>query len=127
MQQFEQNLTWFPSTTLPYTGSVANTTLIFASSRTDYGALVERVTAYASVAATNNGSNYWSMDIRYAGTAAYTFNTSAGAAGADLTFENAPATVVASPIYISQLRMTAKTGSPGALTVGGTIWYRLIG
>jgi hypothetical protein len=122
--EYEQNLTPYARQLQPYAGGA--TTLLFAPSRTDLDALVTRVKVYLDVATTNNGANYWSFAVKYAGTSVFVFDTSGDAPGAVLTKETATTTAVTLPNIISTLDVTGKTGAPGSVVINGTIWYRLI-
>ncbi len=123
--EFEANLNWFGLTALPYAGSGG--TLILAPTRADHQLYITRAALYAFTNGTNNGTNYWTFDLKdSAGNVFWSPNTSAVAAG-QYTVSAAIAALAASP-NVAYLNMTAtKTGAPtsvGALHC--TVHYRLV-
>jgi hypothetical protein len=125
MHEYECNLNWFGLNALPYAGTGA--TLVLAPVRADYQLRVSRAALYAFTNGTNNGSNYWTFDLKdSAGNIFWSPNTSAVAAGQYTT--GAAINANAASPNIAYFNMTAtKTGAPtsvGALHC--TVYYRLV-
>ena len=125
VHEYAAALNWFGLTALPYAGSGA--TLVLVPTRADYQLYVTRAALYAFTNGTNNGSNYWTFDLKdSADNVFWSPNTSAVAAG-QYTTTAAIAAAAASP-SIAYFNMTAtKTGAPtsvGALHC--TAYYRII-
>lgn len=99
--------------------------------RADYAIQVHRVVIHYRVATTNNGSNYWTIALQGLDAAETTSTTihsisTASATAGTKTKADAPPTI-ASPTYREAVRLFAqKTGSPGALEISATVYYKLI-
>lgn len=93
-----------------------------------YDLVVQRTTLLTNVQTTNNGSNFWSMEIATsAGLVLHSATTSADAAGTWVRRNVAtPLIVSASSVPYILVSATAKTGSPGNIFLYGALWYRLI-
>lgn len=98
--------------------------------RTDYAPWITRVAIITRVDTTNNGSNFWTLNIqgvntaRSASTAIVTALTSVDTVATNTSHETAPALT---PANRSFFRLDPRTtGAPGVLTAAVTIYYRLI-
>lgn len=120
-------------TTAPVTYALAGNSITVQSPyRSDYSLYITRVASVTLVAATNNGTNFWTYSLRGLladGTIAltiHTFSTAADAAGAQSAHDSAPNTnaVVGSRSYFDIV--VTKTLAPGALTYWSTVYYRLV-
>lgn len=105
-----------------------------AELRTDYAPYITRCVVSYNVAATNNGSNYWTIDIRginaayTVATTIHTTNTSAATAGTWNQNDAAPSTS-ATPSNRSRLDilLTKTAGTPGNISCpSAMVYYRLI-
>lgn len=97
---------------------------------TTYGLYITRATVITNVAATNNGTNYWSIQVQGLNTAnsvadvVFSFNTSADSAGTYVVHEGISTAV---PTNKTWFRTNAsKTLTPGNLTYAAALNYRLI-
>jgi len=122
----------YPYAVLPFqTFSVTNT-FTDVIIRTDYAPYITRVVTGTNPAATNDGSNFWTVTIaginsaRVSSTTIDTFDTHLDTAGAEALRDNAPSSS-ATPTNRTYLRcIGAKTGAPGNMTISHTIYTRLI-
>lgn len=100
--------------------------------RADYAFYVTYISLTTSVAATNNGSNYWSVFVQGANTAFTTtttirqVDTSADTAGVNTDHSGAASTPAPSNNGYFRFVATVGAGAPGALTAACTVYYRLI-
>lgn len=102
----------------------------FGSTRSDYAVVFDRI-EISSYAATNDASNYWSVEIRsYDATLAnytviYSFDTSAD--GTSVTNHSGAATTP-TPTYYGQLRTNSAygAGTPATLVLYPAVYYRLV-
>lgn len=92
----------------------------------DYNSLyVTRAHARLLVNTTNNGSNYWSVELRQEGSSIWSFNTSADAAAtALLKTQNINAAY--SPATHFSWRLASKTGAPGSIYIVGSFRFRFV-
>lgn len=98
--------------------------------RTDFAPWITRVAIITRVDTTNNGTNFWTLNIqgvntaRSASTAIVTALTSVDTVATNTSHETAPAMT---PTNRSFFRLDPRTtGAPGVLTAAITIYYRLI-
>lgn len=123
------------TTNLSQTTTSANASYLISPIRTDYAIYVTVCAVGALVAATNNATNYWTIDLRginstySAATTIHSAPTNAAAAGAWVLSNSAP-NVAAQPANHAGLDVSvAKAGSgaaPGALAFAAQITYRLV-
>lgn len=99
--------------------------------RGEFNPYVTRVLMHLRVAATNDGSNFWTVAVQGLNTAAssstsiYSTTTAADAAATIVRRDTAPST--ADPTHRDWFRVTlTKTGSPGAVECATTLTYKLI-
>jgi hypothetical protein len=102
--------------------------------RTDYRPWIERVSLLYNISTTNDGSNYWTIATRTTNaaitttTSIHVVNTSAATAGAwtssDLAANTANDGGTTNKYWLDFA--VTKTGSPGQITLYGTVFYRLI-
>lgn len=101
--------------------------------RTDYELWVTKVAQWYLVATTNNGSNYWTITLRSVnssyggGSAVHTFNTSARTANVWYIEDGAPS-ATQNPTENSgfDINLVKTAGAPGNLSIGMTVFFRLI-
>jgi hypothetical protein len=97
---------------------------------TTYGVYVTRATVVTNAAATNNGTNFWSIQVQGLNTAnsaadvLFTFNTSADAAATYIVHEGINTTVPTNKTWVRT--NASKTLAPGNLTYAASFNYRLI-
>lgn len=114
-----------------------NPSITVSGQRTGRGAVRQDLHLYLSrwdcntfVVGTNNGSNYWTVDLSWinaanAATSLASFNTSADTVANNVV--HAPALGVVLPSTAKVLAVTGtKTGTPGALYAFGPLAYRLV-
>lgn len=102
--------------------------------RGDYSPYITRVAVVTSAAATNNGTNFWTISIqgvnlaKSAATDIYVFNTSGHTAGVLTQTDVGGGTLSNQVLANRQYWRTAcgTTGAPGNLTIHSSIFYRLI-
>lgn len=99
--------------------------------RTDYAPYITRVALTSFVATTNNGSNYWNLNIEgsslaFANSAILTVTTAADAANTYVDKEQAPTSAEPANRRFLRLRYI-KSGTPGNLSFSCTLYARLIG
>jgi hypothetical protein len=122
---FEMSADFTPNPLAAAPTTAAPNDLLLAPMRQDYNILITRMAAVAFVSTTNNGSNYYELQLRTSsGLAITTWNTSAGAANTFLTQTAAVGGAYAVPYFI--YRTNAKTGAPGSVFISGTFWHRMI-
>lgn len=125
VHEVEINLTPYAANPPPYTA--APQTILLAPSRSDRTYYITRARVYLLISPTNDGTKYWSFELRNnAGTAIWSFNTSASAAGEIIPENAAVNTAIAVTNYL-YLYISAKTGAPSNITAAHcTMWARLV-
>jgi hypothetical protein len=120
------------SVNIPRQILAANDGIILAPLRQDFAPYIIRVTTEYSAAATNNGTNFWTITYRginaaYAAASnIHSFTTAALTAGTYASDDGAPS-VTATPTNRAFIELQClKTLAPGNLTIAGTVQYRLI-
>lgn len=111
---------------LPDASYVNNQSVAFNASRSDYGIYFTRAHAWMFVATTNNGSNYWELQLTNTGTSCGTFSTAADAANTNLYKSATTPVVLATGRQYWQIRTSNNVGTPGNLSFSFTVFYRLI-
>lgn len=105
--------------------SAAGTTVYAWAPRLDYSLYITQARALTQVAATNNGSNYWTISLYRDNTAIWTFNTSADTA-ATLYNKTSAINAVHTPTTWMRYRIDSETGTAGNINMSGTLYYRLV-
>lgn len=118
--------------TLGVTSVTANGASPFSPIRQDYAPYVNHYTIEYIVQTTNNGTNFWTIDLRgvsadYSATSTiHTFNTSAATVNVYTSLDVLPTTTV-TPTNRAFLDINVtKTLTPGTLTFWVTAYYHLI-
>lgn len=127
--EYAEPLTMVSGTIIPKTDAsyVLNQSLLFNASRSDYGIYATRVQFWTYITTTNNGSNYWVMEVTNTGTVLATFSTVADSANTNLYKSADPATALATGRQYWQLRTSNNVGTPGDISfLACTVSYRLI-
>lgn len=126
--ELSENLQLAAGITNPKTDAsyVLNQSIAFNPSRNDYGIYFTQAYAWLLVATTNNGTNYWEVQITNTGTVCATFSTVADAANTNLYKEETTALAVGTGTQYWQLRTSNNVGAPGNLSFSATVFYRLI-
>ena len=89
-----------------------------------YACTIRRFNILAYVATTNNGSNYWSIEVCKAnGTVLFTVNTNASAANTVVNLSAAGRSDALTTSDVGLFVRANKVGSPGALTLYGPALY----
>jgi hypothetical protein len=104
--------------------TVTTGTVLIQPIRTDFSLDVTRIKLYCDVATTNNGTNYWTINIGTDTTAIWAPTTAADAAGAGINKETAPSTIYTGNFF--KVGVTKTAGAPGGITLNVSIWYRLV-
>jgi hypothetical protein len=108
---------------VPTTTAPNNVGIIALPSVLDF--YIERVIFQTFVETTNNGSNYYTVQVRLSdGTSITTRTTAADTVNTWTTGRTAPATVV-TPGHL-EVRVSAKTGAPGNLYLGAQVVGRIV-
>jgi hypothetical protein len=122
-----------PMVLLPNRTTVAANTIWDTRVRTDMALYVEYYAISTNVAATNNGTNFWTITCQgvnlglTAATTVYQPNTSADTAATETDHSGAVAAGSVAPANNAFLRVSAnKTLTPGNLTLAVTAYTRLI-
>ena len=105
--------------------SAAGTTVYAWAPRLDYSLYITQARALTQVAATNNGSNYWTISLYRDNTAIWTFNTSADTA-ATLYNKTSAINAVHTPTTWMRYRIDSDTGPAGNINMSVTLYYRLV-
>lgn len=117
---------------LGFASASANGAMLYLAQRTDYAPYVTRVALNTNTAATNNGTNFWTVQIRgvnatYGGASIiHSRTTAADTAGAWVATSGIPATTLTPADYYFFDVVVTKTLAPGAITLTAALWYRLI-
>lgn len=128
VHEYEAGLEVVTTTSSPVSAS-------YVANRTDYAPYVTRTTMATNVAATNDGSNYWTVNIRgingafSAGTTVIGRNTSADTAAVWAYVETSGGSLTSqTPANYAywEIQATKTAGTPGALTVTVLVVFRLI-
>jgi len=122
-----------PMTLLPNRTSVSADTIWDTRVRVDYALYVAAYAISTNVAATNNGTNFWTITCQgvnlalSAATTTFNPNTSADTAGVETDHSGSVAAGNVAPTNKHFLRVSAnKTLTPGALTIAVTAYVRWI-
>lgn len=122
-----------PIVLVPNRSTIAANTIWDTRVRTDYAVYVEAYAISTSVAATNNGSNFWTIACRGVNLALTTAsdcfipNTSADTAATETDHSGNVAAGNVAPANNAYLRVNAaKTGTPGNMTIAVTVYVRHI-
>ncbi len=122
-----------PMVLLPNRSVVAATTIWDTRVRTDYALYVEAYAISTSVAATNNGTNFWTITCQgvnlalTAATTTFAPNTSADTAATETDHSGNVAAGNVAPANNAYLRVSVnKTLTPGNLTIAVTAYVRWI-
>lgn len=114
------------------TGISADGNTYFAVLRNDYTPYITRVSSITYVAATNDGTKYWTLITQGLNAAAGltsnidSFTTAADTAAVYTAHDHAPS-VTSTPANYAWLRMNyTKTSTPGNLQFMVTVYYRLV-
>lgn len=128
VHQYAESLIPAPGVVVPKTDAtyVLNQSVCFNAAAPDFGILFVAAYGWMFVATTNNGSNYWELEVTNTGTSCGTFSTAADAANTNLFKSATTPVVLASGRQYWQLRTSNNVGTPGALSFSFTVFYRLI-
>ena len=128
VHEYAESLLPSPGIVVPKTDAayVNNQSVSFNASRSDYGIYFTRAHGWMFVATTNDGSNYWELEVTNTGTSCGTFSTAADAANTNLYKSATTAVVLASGRQYWQLRTSNNVGAPGNLSFSFTVFYRMI-
>lgn len=127
--EYSEALMLAPGITNPKTDAtyVLNQSIAFNASRSDYGLYFTRAYGWLFVATTNDGSNYWTLEITNTATSCWTnIITSADAPNTNLYKSTSTPVVLATGRQYWQLRTINNVGTPGNLSFSFTVFYRLI-
>ena len=105
---------------------VLNQSILFNPSRSDWGIYFTRAHVFLFVSTTNNGTNYWEVEITNTATSCGTFSTIADAPNTNLYKSVTTPVVLASGRQYWQLRTINNVGTPGDLSYQATVFYRLV-
>lgn len=128
VHEYTQTLSQAPNIANPKTDATytLNQSILFGPSRQDYGIYYTKAYVWLFVATTNNGSNYWEVEITNTGTSLAIFSTAADAANTNLYKANTTPVVLAASRQYWQLRTSNNVGTPGDLSYQAIVFYRLI-
>lgn len=128
VHQYSEPLLPAPGIVVPKTDAayVNNQSVCFNAAASGYGIYFNAAYGWMFVATTNNGSNYWELEITNTGTSCGTFSTAADAANTNLYKSATTPVVLAAGRQYWQLRTSNNVGAPGNLSFAFTVFYRLI-
>lgn len=92
--------------------------------RGNYAQYITRAVARTFVVTTNNATNFWTISLYQENTAIWTFTTAGD--GLNATLHTTTINTAYTPATYFRYRVDTKTLAPGALTLNGTFWYRLV-
>jgi hypothetical protein len=123
----------FVSSIDSFTVLSANGNVSVGAIRTDYKPYITRYVVHTNVATTNDGTKYWTIDIRslsatYANTTTVTtFTTASDTASTWANHESSTMTGTATPDNSGNFDINCtKTSTPGNLTYTIAVYYKLI-
>lgn len=94
--------------------------------RSDMQIMLRRLVTFTYVGSVNNFTNYRTLQFMRDNTQILQWNTSANPVGSWVRREDTMGAVYPTPTYY-QLRVSANTGSPGELYLGGTLSFQYVG
>ena len=128
VHQYSEPLLPAPGIVVPKTDAayVNNQSVCFNAAASGYGIYFNAAYGWMFVATTNNGSNYWELEITNTGMSCGVFSTAADAANTNLYKSATTPVVLAAGRQYWQLRTSNNVGAPGNLSFSFTVFYRLI-
>lgn len=128
VHQYSEALLPAPGIVVPKTDATyaLNQSVSFNAAAPDFGIYFVAAYGWMFVATTNNGSNYWELEVTNTGTSCGVFSTAADAANTNLFKSATTPVVLAAGRQYWQLRTSDNVGAPGNLSFAFTVFYRLI-